>query len=131
MMTEILQRFALTAVRWTGSVRRTAPAVGAIDVSANTREAGAKPSHEDVTQTRRPTAGEIEQAVKALNDYLERTDRELRFSVHEATGRIIIKVYNAVTNELVRQIPPDEVLALVDVLKQEEQLRSTGLDARA
>jgi flagellar protein FlaG len=37
----------------------------------------------------------------------------LRFSVHETTGRTIIRVVDKQTEELIREIPPEQVLNLM------------------
>ena len=38
----------------------------------------------------------------------------LKFSVHEATGRTIVKVVDKETDELIREIPPEKLLNLAD-----------------
>jgi flagellar protein FlaG len=37
----------------------------------------------------------------------------VRFEVDEGSGRTVITVINAATNEIVRQIPPPELLQIV------------------
>jgi flagellar protein FlaG len=37
---------------------------------------------------------------------------DLNFSIHEATGRTVVKVINSDTGEMVREIPPEQVLNL-------------------
>lgn len=39
--------------------------------------------------------------------------RRIEFSIHEKTGDIIVKVYDAETNEIVREIPPEKIKDLV------------------
>jgi uncharacterized FlaG/YvyC family protein len=39
--------------------------------------------------------------------------RRMEFSIHEKTGDIIVKVYDAETNEIVREIPPEKIKDLV------------------
>jgi uncharacterized FlaG/YvyC family protein len=67
------------------------------------------------------------QAVVDLNDYVQRVGRDLHFSVDKESGKIIIKVLNSETKELIRQIPPAEALALAEILAQTNGLTSTGL----
>jgi flagellar protein FlaG len=59
-----------------------------------------------------PSAGDVENAVRRLTELVSQTQRSLRFRVDEASGRTIITVLDAETNEIVRQIPPPELLAL-------------------
>jgi flagellar protein FlaG len=75
-----------------------------------------------------PQLEQITSAIDQLNDFLERTKRELRFSIDQANRRMVISVYNAVTHELVRQIPPQEVVALAELL-EEAEFTTTGVDA--
>lgn len=44
-------------------------------------------------------------------------NNRLRFSVDEAAGRVIIKVVNPESGEVIRQIPPEELVALSKMLK--------------
>lgn len=56
----------------------------------------------------------LQDAVSKLNDYVQNTQRKLSFSVSAETGRTIIKVYDAETDELIRQIPPEETIRLAE-----------------
>jgi len=61
---------------------------------------------------------QVEEAVQALNDYVQSVNRDLQFSVDDASGRTVIKVLDAETQEVVRQIPSEEVLALARHLRE-------------
>lgn len=63
---------------------------------------------------------EVEQAVKEINDYMQLVRRNLEFSVDKDTQRVVVKVIDAETGELVRQIPPDAVLELAKFLRERE-----------
>ena len=43
---------------------------------------------------------------------MQQSRRELHFSVDENSGRTVIKVIDSATQELVRQIPPEQLLSL-------------------
>lgn len=68
-----------------------------------------------------PHAGgaDVHQAVSRLNDHIQTLNRELQFSVDKASGRTIIKVVDPKTKEVVREIPPKEVLALARAIGRE------------
>lgn len=51
-----------------------------------------------------------EQAVAKLNEILKDRERDLEFSIDEDTGRTILKVIHAESGEVIRQIPPEELL---------------------
>jgi flagellar protein FlaG len=73
-----------------------------------------------------PPVTDVKRAVERLNQLMTSNQRSLRFKVDEGSGRTIITVINADTKEIVRQIPPEEVLA---VLRSLETLGSL-IDAR-
>lgn len=52
-----------------------------------------------------------------LRDHARRYDHNLRFTVDQATGRQVIKVLDPRTDEVIRQIPPEEALALARFLQ--------------
>ena len=54
----------------------------------------------------------LDEAVGKINEYVASTQRELRFSVDEATGKQVVQVVNQTTAEVVRQIPGDVALRL-------------------
>ena len=58
------------------------------------------------------------QAVSKLNDYVQNIRRTLSFSISETTGRTIIEVYDSETDELIRQIPPDQTVKLAENLEE-------------
>lgn len=73
-----------------------------------------------------PNPDQLKEAVSKLNDYTQSISRKLSFSIEESTGRTVIKVYDAETDELIRQIPPEETLRLAEVIQE----RSTNLFIR-
>ncbi len=68
------------------------------------------------------TDHEIDSAISQLNDYAQNFKRELHFSVDEASGRTVIKVTDPETEEIIRQIPPEEVLRIAESLEDNSGL---------
>ena len=68
------------------------------------------------------------QVVRQLNAFVENSQRTLRFSVDAATGRTVMTVVNANTQEVIRQVPQAEKLALARNL---DSLRGLLIDASA
>lgn len=64
------------------------------------------------------TEEELNAAVGELNDIAQTIRRELKFSMDQDSGRPIIEVYDANTEELIRQIPPEQVLDVIRHLKE-------------
>lgn len=57
-------------------------------------------------------AADLERALSRLGELMAARQRNLDFRVDEASGRTVITVLDADTEEVVRQIPADEVLAI-------------------
>ncbi len=74
----------------------------------------AVPKDKETTQEAEP----IEDVVSNLNELVRNLQRELRFSVDTKSGDTIIKVVDRETDEVVRQIPSEEIVALRQRLEQ-------------
>jgi len=66
----------------------------------------------------------LEKVVSQLNAYIQNTQRDVDFSVDDATGRVVVKVIDSESEEVIRQIPSEEMLAisrhLVESLENEQ-----------
>ena len=60
-----------------------------------------------------PSVAELTGALDQLNGYMEETQRGLRFSMDDDSGRTIIRVVDTETDEVIRQIPSEEMLVLI------------------
>ena len=69
--------------------------------------------------------------VQSMNDYMQSVQRELRFTVDEGTGRTIIKVLDRENDQVIRQIPPEDVLKMAGQLLTLGELGSVGVTERA
>lgn len=137
------------------------PATGTTPVVARERSGAPARSAEEATSTG-STPGSVEITVerrgrsaakaavaerlpaldlRALLDeigrYIDPERRSLSFEVHEDLGRAVVSVYDAETEELVRQIPAEEMIRIATVMReiadQGERRAASGLllDARA
>jgi len=59
----------------------------------------------------------LDAVVKELNDTARVNNTNLSFSVDKPTGKTDIKVLNAQTHEVIRQIPPEDVVRLSERIK--------------
>jgi len=64
----------------------------------------------------------VEEAVAKLKDYVQSIERNLNFELDDASGLTIIKVYDADSEKLIRQIPGEDIVNLAQKLNQEEPL---------
>lgn len=52
-------------------------------------------------------------AIEKANKALVMTKTQLEFSIHEKTKEIMVKVIDANTKEIIREIPPEKILDMV------------------
>ena len=56
------------------------------------------------------TEFELEEAVSNISDYVQNLERSLSFSVDEISGKTVITVSDPENDEVIRQIPSEELL---------------------
>lgn len=79
-----------------------------------------KPQHIDAKTSAnesQKTEIPLESVVKQLNSYLENAGRSVSFSIHQDSGKTVIKVFNSGTDELIRQFPAEQALKLAEVMQ--------------
>lgn len=57
-------------------------------------------------------------AINKVNRTLEGEPQRYEFKLHQSTGDLIIKIYNKETNEIIREIPPEKMIELVEKLQE-------------
>ncbi|QMU60395.1 MAG: hypothetical protein GKR92_01255 [Gammaproteobacteria bacterium] len=60
----------------------------------------------------------VRNAAKELNDFSEKIQTNLNFSVDEGSGRSVITVTDTQTGDVIRQIPAKEALAVANLLRE-------------
>ncbi|CAK0767664.1 flagellar protein FlaG [Gammaproteobacteria bacterium] len=64
---------------------------------------------------------QVEKAVSSVNDYIKKLrHRVLEFSMDEKNERMVIKIMDTDTKEMIRQIPSEEMLRLADSLGKDK-----------
>ena len=107
-------------VRATASTPNDAPRARPVPQRAPTADAG-----------ERAAAERVRQAARQLDAWLKGSARTLEFRVDDSTGRIVVTVHDAQTNEVIRQIPGEEVLRLARSLQRTAESSSALLDQLA
>jgi len=64
-------------------------------------------------QSTEAKAKDTAQVVEKLNAFVQLAQRDVVFAVDEQSGRDVISVFEAETQELIRQIPSEEALAIL------------------
>lgn len=61
------------------------------------------------------TEDELMEAIDIVNEEFVIYDRRCEFAIHEKTRQIMVKVIDTVTDDIIREIPPEKILdALAD-----------------
>jgi flagellar protein FlaG len=84
----------------TEEVRVSSPDSGAAAVEQNSQ-------NKQETQNQ---AENLQVAVSQINDYVQSLQRNLQFTVDDITGKDIVTVVDTETEQVIRQIPSEEVL---------------------
>lgn len=66
-------------------------------------------------------------AIETIHGFIEENQRALDFDVAKESNRIIITVIDRNTNEVIRQIPPEEAIELAEKIKSGDDLSSCGV----
>lgn len=54
----------------------------------------------------------IEDTVEDMNDIVEKVREDLQFKIHEGTERLMVLVIDVNTREVIKELPPEEMLDL-------------------
>ena len=65
-----------------------------------------------------PTTEEVRGAVAAFNDVFEQANVGVRYRFDQDTGDLVITLVNRNTDEVLRQVPPDQILAMRQRLEE-------------
>lgn len=65
----------------------------------------------------KPEAKEVMEVLESFQDLSETLRTKLNFSVHEEGNEIVVKVIDKETDQLIRQIPSEEMLELQDKME--------------
>jgi flagellar protein FlaG len=65
-----------------------------------------------------PSPQQVKQAVDSINRAVQPANSNLEFSIDPGTQRLVVKVVDTQTGDLIRQIPSKEVLAIAESIGQ-------------
>lgn len=68
------------------------------------------------------TVDEVNQTVEALNQAMQQLRRGLNFRIDEKSGETVIAVIDKQTDEVIRQIPSDDILRLSAHMQEMQHL---------
>lgn len=80
------------------------------------------------TEQATPSEPQLQEAVSTLQKFTQSIQRNLNFSIDDSTGRMVVKVTDSVSGDVIRQLPTEEALRLAESL---DEMRSLLFEARA
>ena len=83
---------------------------------AKIRQPSVKPpeSKADPEETKKT----LEHVTEGINEFLKDTARHLSFNIHEETGHITVQVIREETGDVIREIPPSELLDIAAKIQE-------------
>ncbi|QKE63056.1 flagellar protein FlaG [Aquipseudomonas campi] len=102
--------------------------------AARKQVVGAEPAGEERAAQAAPgeTASisreQVETAVSTIQEFVQSARRNINFSLEDGSGRVVVKVTDATSGDIIRQIPSEEALQLAESL---EEVRSLLFKAEA
>ena len=105
------------------------PAKAAAPAERNVSVAAKLPAIEIIAPPKAPEykPQDLDKAVQELQAFVEGLDRSLSFRRDESIDRSIITVRDANTNQLVRQIPAEEIVEIARQIRQDLDAKRAGM----
>lgn len=113
-----LPSIAQTAAAAPALPQQTAPATDAAARNARASEAVRRAAESAASDANTPTISkeDLLQAVEDVKVAISAVTNDLTFSIDDDTGRTVVKIIDRETEELIRQIPSEEVLLMAKAL---------------
>ena len=91
-----------------------------VDVSKETAQPAMKRREEEAPEsgTNLVKEKEVQEVVEDVQQYLQQLNIRLSFKLHDKTGDLVVRVLDKDTGEVIRQIPPEEMLKLREKLEE-------------
>lgn len=74
------------------------------------------------TEQQAITAVSLDKAVSSIKDFVQTIRRDLNFDLDDSSGKVVVKVTDRSSGEVVRQIPTEEALRLAENLEEARSL---------
>lgn len=84
-------------------------------------QAESRPVAETPAVPQPPSAEELKNAVATLNKAMQQSNQNLEFSVDTDTHKVVVRMVDTSTGQLIRQYPTEETLAISRGIEQFQQ----------
>jgi flagellar protein FlaG len=72
-------------------------------------------------KTTEPTPAQLQGAVDKINSAMKEINSNLQFSIDDDTKRVVVKVVESKTGEVIKQFPSEEALAIAKAIDRFQQ----------
>jgi len=75
-----------------------------------------------------PSRNEVEESVATLNQFIKSLNNPMLFSIDDDTGKTVVKIVDSTTQEVIKQIPSEEILSIAKAL---DKLKGLFIEQKA
>lgn len=68
-----------------------------------------------------PSIAQLQRLIVSMNKAIQQSNSNLEFTIDKDSEKILVKLIDTSTGEVIRQIPSDEVLAIAQSIEQMQQ----------
>ncbi len=70
------------------------------------------------SQVKQPSPSELKKVINKINENVSKLNKDVRFSYNDTLKSLVVKVVDAKTGKVIREIPPQEVINLQKKLSE-------------
>lgn len=98
------------------SAARQQPTAGQADTTSSAGRAQAAQPTAEAQKASNGNVHELNSAVNTTNKFMMALSQNLQFSIDKDTSRVVVKLMDVSTKEVIRQIPSEEMLTIAKAL---------------
>lgn len=88
-----------------------------IQESSQEEVKGRKGNSDEMSEAKEITKEEVEEGMEKLNEAIQAFHEELKFELHDESERMMTKIVNTKKHEVIKEIPPKELLDMLGRIK--------------
>ena len=102
-------------LNWAG-VGASRQSASAAQSAVGPKAAGDQPAMPNQAEKPAAEREQLESAVSSIQEFVQSVKRSINFALDDESGRVVVKVTDASTGDVIRQIPSEEAIRLADSL---------------
>lgn len=96
------------------NITSSSPA-GPVDMRAGASRSAPEPQLRPLSE---PSPQQVKQAAESINRVVKQSSSSLEFSFDASSRKLVVRMVDTETGELIRQVPSDVVLAIAESIEQ-------------